>query len=165
MNQSYTTSFTVDQTPEEVFAAINNVRGWWSEVIEGSTDTPGATFYYHYRDVHRCTFNITELVPGKKVVWHVVDNYFNFVEDQGEWIDTDVVFEMARKNGKTEVRFAHIGLMPNHECYEICSTSWDRYITSSLRDLITTGTGQPNPIEEVVERARQMSNRQRQQSA
>jgi hypothetical protein len=28
-NQDFTAAFTVDQTPEEAFAAINNVRGWW----------------------------------------------------------------------------------------------------------------------------------------
>jgi hypothetical protein len=27
-DQSYTTSFSVDRTPDEVFDAINNVRGW-----------------------------------------------------------------------------------------------------------------------------------------
>src|SRR5262245_42402195 len=61
-DQNYTTAFLVDQTPEEAFAAINNVRGWWSEEIEGRTDKLGE-FNYHYQDIHRCTIKITELVP------------------------------------------------------------------------------------------------------
>src|ERR1051326_5867899 len=66
MNQYYTTTYTVDNSPEEVFATINNVRGWWSEEIEGSTDKLGAQFYYHYGDVHRCTLKISEFVPNQK---------------------------------------------------------------------------------------------------
>ena len=46
----FTTSFLVDQTPEEAFKAINNVRGWWSEEIEGSTDKLNDEFSYHYED-------------------------------------------------------------------------------------------------------------------
>jgi len=156
-DQNYTTSFTIGQSPEEVFSAINNVRGWWSQAIEGSTDKFGAEFKYHYQDVHRCTFKITEFVPGKKVVLHVLDNYFNFVKDKSEWKGTDVVFEIAKKGDKTEVRFTHVGLVPAYECYGICSDAWGLYITGSLRDLITTGKGQPNPIEEIVTRARQKS--------
>src|ERR1700690_216790 len=117
-NPSYTTSFTVDQSPKEVFAAINNPRGWWSQAIEGDTDKLGADFNYHYRDVHRCAFKISEFVPGKKVVWHVVDNHFNFVKDRSEWKGTDVVFEIARQGDKTEVRFTHVGLVPAYECYD-----------------------------------------------
>jgi regulatory protein YycH of two-component signal transduction system YycFG len=157
MNQNYTTIFTVDQTPEEAFAAINNVRGWWSEEIDGDTDKLGAEFKYHYQDVHHCTIKITEFIAGKKVVWHVLDNYFNFVRDKTEWTGTDIVFEIAQKGDKAEVHFTHIGLVPAYECYDVCSNAWGSYITSSLRNLITTGKGQPNPIEEVVSQARQMS--------
>jgi hypothetical protein len=156
-NQNYTTTFLVAQTPSEVFNAVNNVRGWWSQAIEGSTDKLGAEFKYHYQDVHRCTLKITEFVPDKKVVWHVVDNYFNFVKDKNEWIGTDVVFEIASKGDKTELRFTHVGLVPAYECYGVCSNAWGSYITSSLRNLITTGKGQPNPIEDIVSQARQMS--------
>ena len=80
-NQSYTTSYVVEQSPEAVFAAASNPRAWWSEDIEGDTDRVGAVFYYHYKDIHRGTFKVTELVPGKKVAWHVVQNNFNFDQE------------------------------------------------------------------------------------
>ena len=76
-----------------------------------------------------------------------MDNCFNFVEDKSEWKDTDVVFEIDRKGDKTEVRFTHVGLVPAYECYSVCSDAWGSYVKGSLRDLITTGKGQPNPVE------------------
>jgi hypothetical protein len=36
-NQNYTATISVDQSPKEAFEAIRNVRGWWSEEIEGNT--------------------------------------------------------------------------------------------------------------------------------
>ena len=146
-NQNYATSFTVDQSPEDVFAAINNVRGWWSGEIDGSTDKLGAEFTYRYQDIHRSTHKITELVPGKKVVWRVLDARINFVKDKAEWKGTDVVFEIAKKDGKTELRFTHVGLRPTIECYGKCAGAWGFYIKDSLRSLITTGKGDPNEKE------------------
>jgi hypothetical protein len=143
----YTTSFTVEQAPEEVFAAINNVRGWWSGEIDGSTDTLGAKFTYRYKDLHDSTQKITELVPGKKVVWHIEDAHVSFVNDKTEWKGTDVVFEIARKGNKTELRFTHAGLVPAFECYGECSNAWGFYVNGSLRSLIKTGKGQPNEVE------------------
>ncbi|MCB0163988.1 MAG: SRPBCC domain-containing protein [Anaerolineae bacterium] len=150
-DKNYTTSFLVDQSPEEAFAAINNVRSWWSEEIEGSTAELGQ-FNYHYQDVHRCTIEVTELVPAKKVAWHIVDNYFSFVQDKSEWTDTDIVFDIEQKGDQTEVRFTHIGLVPAYECYDVCSDAWGTYINGSLRNLITTGKGQPNQNEEISEK-------------
>lgn len=146
-DQSYSARFEVDQTPEEVFRAVTDPRGWWSEEIEGSTDRLDGVFKYRYRDVHRCEIRLTEVVPGRKVVWHVLDNYFNFVEDKSEWKGTDVVFEIAKQGDKTELRFTHVGLVPDYECYDVCQDAWGTYIKGSLRSLIATGKGHPNPKE------------------
>ena len=56
---------------------------------------------------------MTELVPGEKVVWRVLDNYMNFIDDQSEWKDTEIRFELSEKDGSTEVRFTHAGLVPD----------------------------------------------------
>lgn len=146
-DQSYSARFEVDQTPEEVFRAVTDPRGWWSEEIEGSTDRLDGVFKYRYRDVHRCEIRLTEVVPGRKVVWHVLDNYFNFVEDKSEWRGTDVVFEIAKQGDKTELRFTHVGLVPDYECYDVCQDAWGTYIKGSLKSLIVTGKGHPNPKE------------------
>jgi hypothetical protein len=145
--QTYTTAFTVDQSPEEVFAAVTNVRGWWSEAIEGSTDNLGAEFEFHSGDVHRSTQQITAFVPGKKVVWHVLESQISFAKDKTEWTGTDIVFEISRKNDRTELRFTHVGLVPAIECYGSCSDAWGFYINHSLFTLITNGKGQPNQKE------------------
>lgn len=68
------------------------------------------------------------------------------VKDKAEWKNTDIMFEISKKGDKTEVHFTHIGLVPGYECYEVCFDGWSAAI-SSLRELITTGKGQPNPKE------------------
>lgn len=144
---SYTTTFTVGRTPQQAFEAITDVSGWWSEEVDGVTDRVGGEFDYHYQDVHRCKVRVTELVPGSRVAWHILENHFNFIQDQSEWTDTDVVFEISERDGGAEVRFTHFGLVPEYECYDVCSNAWSGYIGGSLRDLINTGTGKPNPAE------------------
>ena len=152
-DKNFTTTFTVDQSLEEAFTAINNVRRWWSGEIEGSTDKRGDEFSYQYQDVHRSKQKITELIPGKKVVWHVLDGHLNFVQDKTEWKGTDITFEVSKKGNKTEIRFTHLGLVPELECFNACSNAWGSYINGSLRSLITTGKGEPNKKEKRGEKA------------
>ena len=152
-NQNYTTSLLVKQPPAQAFEAVINVRGWWSEQIEGRTDALNEIFDYHYQDVHRSRMKIIELVPFEKVVWRVVDNYFNFIKDQTEWKDTTISFEITTKDDQTQIVFTHFGLIPAHECYDICSDAWGNYIGSSLKDLIETGKGNPNPYQNAIDHA------------
>ena len=148
---NFTVTISVDQSPEEAFAAINNVRGWWGEDIEGSTANLGDEWTYRYKDVHRCTMRVTEMAPNKKVAWLVVDNYFNFTQDKTEWKNTKVVFEISTDGNKTEIRFIHEGLVPAYECFEVCSNAWGSYVNGSLRSLIATGQGRPTPKGNQVE--------------
>ena len=136
---NFTTTFTVDQSPEAAFAAIVNPRAWWSGDHDGMADRIGDTFTYRYRDIHYSKQRVTELVSGKRVAWHVVEGTLNFVDDKTEWVGTTITFDIARKGGKTEIVFTHVGLKPMVECYDTCSDAWTSLIQGSLRQLIETG--------------------------
>jgi hypothetical protein len=79
MSQDFTTTLSVDQTPEEAFAAITN-----------------EVFTYRYQDVHYSKQRIIEFTPGKKVVWRVLDASLNFTDDPSKWTGTELTFEVAR---------------------------------------------------------------------
>ncbi len=150
----FTTTILVNQTPKEAFNAVNHVRGWWSEEIEGDTKKLNDEFKYHFEDIHRASIKLIEVIPNEKVVWLVMDNYFKpgifgcndgFPgEDKTEWTGTKIIFEISTKDNKTQVRFTHLGLVPDYECFDVCSNGWSHYIRQSLFSLITTGKGQPN---------------------
>ena len=147
-NQSFTSAILVDKSPKEAFDAINNVRGWWSQQIDGGTEHLNDEFTYRRLNLHSCKMKLTEVVPNKKVSWLVLENYFNFTQDQNEWIGTVPTFEISEKDNKTEIRFTHQGLVPGHECYDICHDAWSCYIQKSLHNLLTTGKDKPNARED-----------------
>ena len=144
---SYTATIAVDKSPTEAFNAIQNFRGWWSEEIEGETGKLNETFLYHYKDIHLCKIKLVEIIPNKKLVYLVVDNQFNFIEDKSEWVNTKLIFDIASDGNKTNVKFTHEGLVPEYECYKICYDAWSGYINKSLKNFIETGMGNPNPKE------------------
>jgi len=145
MNQAenFTTTLLVDQSPEEVFNAVNNVRGWWLDTIEGKTDKLNEEFKYFEDGRLFFHFRIIELIPYEKVVWLVVDQNFKNTEKQ-EWKGSTVIFEISEAGSQTQLRFTHQGLTPQLECYDTCQTAWTKYIQISLFNFIKKGEGQPN---------------------
>ncbi len=148
-NQNYTTAFLVDQTPAEVFAAVNNVEGWWIDKIDGKSKQLDDEFSVQFWDVHYSKQKLTEVIPDQKVVWLVTDSRLTFLEDQSEWTGMKIVFEITKQGDKTQLRFTQEGLTPQVECYNNCSPAWSGYINNSLHSLITTGKGQPTKKEEM----------------
>lgn len=142
--QDFTSAILVNKSPKEVFNAINNPRAWWSEEIEGNTNKVNEVFDYHFEDIHACKIKVLELVPNQKVVWHILENDFNFTKDKTEWVNTKVVFDISEEGNKTRLVFTHVGLVPEYECYDACYQGWTHYIQNSLKNYINTGTGQPN---------------------
>jgi len=138
-DQSLSIGFTVDEDPEQVFAAINDVRSWWSGDIDGTTDEIGSEFTYTYEDLHHSTQRIIDLVPGRLVTWHVVEASIRFVEDETEWTNTVIRFDITPRGPRTEVRFTHVGLVPDSECFDSCSTAWTYYVGTSLRNRVSGG--------------------------
>lgn len=150
-NKSFTATIIINKDETTAFKAIQNFRGWWSEEIEGNSDKLNEEFFYHYKDVHLCKLKLIESVPGKRLVYLVLDNQFNFIDDKTEWVNTKLIFEISPSTpGKNQpphsvIKFTHEGLVPEYECYKVCNDAWTGYITKSLLSFIDTGKGTPNP--------------------
>lgn len=146
----FTATILVSKSPNEVFAAINDPRAWWGRNITGRTDRLGEEWTYRYKDLHESRQKVVELVPGKKVAWHVVDANLSFLRDKAEWKGTTIVFEISPKGDQTEVRFTHVGLAPDIECFDVCSDAWSGLIRGSLRSFIEEGVGDPDNVEKAA---------------
>ncbi len=136
---SYTSIFRVNQTPEAAFAAIINPRAWWTGAFEGDTAALDDVFTYRYQDIHYSRQEVTELVPGRRVAWQVLDADLSFLKDRTEWTGTTITFDIVHTGSQTEVTFTHVGLKPEVECYDICTDAWTSLIQGSLKQLIETG--------------------------
>ena len=59
---------------------------------------------------------------------------------------TEIRFDISKAGNRTEVRFTHVGLVPEYECFDSCSNAWTFLVNDSLRGLISTGVGATRPL-------------------
>jgi hypothetical protein len=144
-NADFTLTIQTKRTPHEAFEAIRDVRGWWSRGIEGKADALGDVFVYRHEDLHVSTQQLTEVSADRTLEWLVTDATLSFARSASEWKGTKLRFEIRERDGGTEVRFTHVGLMDAFECCDMCSKGWTFYVGESLRGVLTTGKGKPDP--------------------
>lgn len=92
-----------NSAPEQVFEALSTIEGlaaWWTRDTTGDPDV-GGTIRFRFVP-GGFDMRVLELVPGKVVLWEVVDG-------PPEWIGTQVSFELKQEGAFTIVLFEHRG--------------------------------------------------------
>lgn len=141
-SKNFHTTVTVNASAEEAMKKISRVNLWWAKKFKGKAEKPGDTFSVHFGKTF-VDFQISEVVPNKKVAWTVTDCNLDWINNKKEWNGNDVVFEISNKGNTTQIDFTHIGLTPDVECYSDCEVGWTGHITGSLVKLINEGKGMP----------------------
>jgi hypothetical protein len=140
--KSYHKIILVNASSKEAMKKISQVNLWWAKNVKGNSEKLGDKFTVDFGKTY-VDFEISELVPDKKVVWKVTDCNLDWIQAKKEWNGTEVVFEISKKEKATEIKFTHIGLVPGVECYNDCEAGWNGHLTNSLVGLINEGKGMP----------------------
>jgi uncharacterized protein YndB with AHSA1/START domain len=125
-------------SPEQVCAALTTLEGlsgWWTEQTTGDTEIGGVIEFRF--GPGGFDMQVTELEPGHRVTWSVVDG-------PPEWVGTTVRWELRHDGDYTIVMFRHEGWREEVEFMHHCSTKWATFLMS-LKQLVETGAGAPDP--------------------
>lgn len=141
-NQSFTAAIEVEKSPHHVFECLRDVSKWWGgRDLEGSTSRLNDEFTITHGDAHYSKQRMVEVVPDKKIVWLITEGRLGWLKrDKNEWTSTRLVFEIEPKADKTVLHFTHEGLVPEKECYPLCSEGWKTVIKEYLFTFISEGT-------------------------
>jgi hypothetical protein len=141
--QNYHIAISAETTIEKAVAAISNVPGWWAEDTQGNSQNLHDLFTVRFGETF-VDFEITEVIPGEKIVWHVTDCNLHWLQDKKEWKGHTIIWEISATGTSVKIDFTQVGLAPGIECYTDCEKGWNFYVGESLKQLITTGKGKPD---------------------
>jgi len=141
----FTSSISAKISASEAIKKISNVPEWWGVTFAGNSKNQNDKFTIKMGGDSFFNFTVTELVPGKRVVWLVTDCNMPWYTDKKEWADTRLIFDLHEHNGITDLKFTHEGLTPDVECWNDCKPGWTHWIQKSLFSYFTTGKGEFRP--------------------
>jgi uncharacterized protein YndB with AHSA1/START domain len=133
----------IKSSPDAVYKALatrEGVAGWWTNNTQGESKVGGLlkfSFTAGGSEIGGFEMKILELQPAKRVLWQVVGG-------PEEWIGTKISFELKQESDYAIVLFKHQGWKEPVEFMHHCSTKWAIFLMS-LKSLVETGKGAPNP--------------------
>lgn len=131
-NYSHQIEFTT--SPKQVFHSLNEgIHNWWGKT-SNSHFKIGGQFTISFENGYWWTFKILEYTPNKELVWKCIDGEPDFNK---EWIGHVLHWQIEKKETKTILNFNHIGLTPELHCFEVCSSTWDMFISQKLKTFLT----------------------------
>jgi uncharacterized protein YndB with AHSA1/START domain len=128
---------TTDPAPVyDALTTIDGLAAWWTRETTGGSNV-GDVVAFRFPPVGGFDMKITDLQPGTRVAWEVIDG-------PAEWIGTTIGWELHQAGEYTIVLFKQEGWREPVEFMYHCSTKWATYLLS-LKSLIETGRGAPAP--------------------
>lgn len=131
-------------TPKEALEKISRVSDWWATNFEGSSQNLNDIFTVRFANGDMYKMKISEFFPDKKITWDVIDSHQGWVKNETEWTGTKILWEVSEQQDGTQIDMTHVGLTPELECYDTCTTKgWDYLLHKSLSKLLTENKGLP----------------------
>ena len=145
INDNYQQSVSVKATKEQVFDALTTKVGEWWGPVDRMAQQVGETFKIDFDGESYWKFQVVEMPGAQKVVWECIESHqdHNVKGMDEEWTGSKLYWQIFERGQAVEVEFLHQGLVPQGDCYKVCSAAWDFYITDSLKSFLETGEGKP----------------------
>ena len=144
--ESYSQSVEIKGTKEAIFEALTlHIDKWWGE-IDMPINRLGNVFKVSFGEAF-WVFKVIEIQKNWMITWECVESNQVHAGLKGikeEWLGTKLHWNITSKDEQiATVDFLHQGLVPSFNCYEVCVSAWDFFITESLRSFIEEGVGKP----------------------
>jgi uncharacterized protein YndB with AHSA1/START domain len=117
----------------KAIASIDGLRLWWTTEVKGN-DHMGGILQFNFGTFKGPDMQVTELIQHEKVAWECTASEFG-------WKGHTFTFLLDENDGKTRVRFSHMGWQVQDDGYAACCFSWGRYM-ESLRQLCQVNKGE-----------------------
>jgi hypothetical protein len=140
----YQKTIAVNSTAKAAYDAITlDITDWWSDDFSGAAAHQGDQYNIAFGKTQK-TFEITEAIPEKQVVWLCLKAYIDMdsLEKKDEWAGTNIIWTIATGTTGITINMLHQGLNNAVECYNVCEPAWD-YFMASLQSFLNTGMGTP----------------------